>query len=105
MDADPSNNNWGKSATPDFNAAAVKPEDLDKFLGEYASDKIPVKITFSKEGNILVADVTGQGKINLVQTAANKFEFTAAGAVFEFTPGKTEFVLSQGGGKYTFTKK
>lgn len=105
MDADPSNNNWGKSATPEFNTAAVKPEDLNKFLGEYASDKIPIKITFSKEGNILIADVTGQGKVNLTQTAANKFEFTEAGAVFEFTPGKNEFVLSQGGGKYTFTKK
>ena len=105
MDADPSNNNWGKPATPEFDAAKVKPEDLDKFLGEYISDKIPVKIIFSKEGNILIADVTGQGKVNLVQTAANKFEFTAAGALFEFTPGKTEFVLTQGGGKYSFTKK
>lgn len=105
MDADVSNNSWGKSATPDFNTAAVKPEDLDKFLGEYISDKIPVKIALSKEGNILIADVTGQGKINLIQTAANKFEFTEAGAIFEFTPGKNEFVLTQGGGKYTFTKK
>ncbi|MEP7236825.1 MAG: M1 family metallopeptidase [Ferruginibacter sp.] len=105
MDADVSNNSWGKSATPEFNAAAVKPETLDKFLGEYGSPAIPVKITFTREGNILIADVTGQGKINLAQTGENKFEFSTAGAVFEFTPGKNEFVLSQGGGKFTFTKK
>ncbi|MFM6926294.1 MAG: M1 family metallopeptidase [Ferruginibacter sp.] len=105
MDADPSNNSWGKSATPEFNAANVKPEDLDKFLGEYVSDKIPVKISFSKEGNTLIADVTGQGKVNLTQTGPFIFEFTAAGAVFEFTPGKNEFVLMQGGGKFSFIKK
>ena len=105
MDADASNNSWGKSSVPVFDAANVKPEDLDKFLGEYASSTIPVKITISKEGNVLIADVTGQGKINLAQTAVNKFEFAEAGAVFEFTAGKNELVLSQGGGKYTFTKK
>lgn len=105
MDADGTNNSWGKSSDIVFNASAVKPEDLDKFLGEYASTAIPIKITFSKEGNILIADVTGQGKISLTQTAGNKFEFSEAGAVFEFTPEKNEFVLAQGGGKFTFTRK
>ncbi len=105
MDADDSNNSWGKSNEVVFNAAAVKAEDLDKFLGEYASAAIPVKITFTKEGNKLIADITGQGKINLTQTTANKFEFAEAGAVFEFTPSKNELVLAQGGGKFTFTKK
>jgi hypothetical protein len=105
MDADESNNSWGKSSVVGFNSASVKPEDLDKFLGEYTSAAIPIKIAFSKEGNILVADITGQGKINLAQAAANKFEFAEAGAVFEFTPGKNEFILEQGGSKFTFTKK
>jgi len=105
MDADESNNSWGKSSAVVFNSANVKPEDLDKFLGEYSSAGVPIKITFGKEGNVLVADITGQGKLNLTQTAVNKFEFTEAGAVFEFTPGKNEFVLEQGGGKFTFTKK
>lgn len=105
MDADVSNNSWGKSNDVVFNAATVKPEDLDKFLGEYASAVIPIKITFSKEGNKLIAEVTGQGKINLTQTAANKFEFAQDGVVFVFDPTKNEFVLEQGGGKFTFTKK
>lgn len=104
MDADISNNSWGKSRAFVFNAAAVKSGDLDKFLGAYSSTTIPVKITFSKEGNKLIADVTGQGKIELTQTDTNKFEFAEAGAIFEFTPGKNEFVLAQGGGKFTFTK-
>ncbi len=105
MDADESNNSWGKSNGPVFNSAGVKPEDLDKFLGEYASTGVPFKITVTRDGKILIADITGQGKINLTQTDTNKFEFAEAGAVFEFTPGKNEFILSQGGGKFTFTKK
>jgi len=105
MDADVSNNSWGKSNDVVFNAAAVKAEDLDKFLGEYASAAIPVKITFTKEGNKLNAEVTGQGKISLTQTAANKFEFAQDAAVFVFDPTKNEMVLEQGGGKFTFTKK
>ncbi|MBK8497121.1 MAG: hypothetical protein IPL50_20565 [Chitinophagaceae bacterium] len=59
---------------------------------------------FSREGNILVADVTGQGKVKLTQTDINKFEYAEAGAVFEFAVGKPEFDLKQGGGKFTFTK-
>ena len=105
MDADESNNSWGKSNDPVFNSAAVKPQDLDKLAGEYSSEGVPIKITISRDGKNLVADITGQGKINLAQTDTNKFEFTEAGAVFEFTPGKNEFVLKQGGSKYTFTKK
>ena len=105
MDADVTNNSWGKSNDKVFNPASVKTEDLDKLLGEYASTGVPFKITLSRDGRILVADVTGQGEVNLTQTAENKFEFAEAGAVFEFTPGKTEFVLAQGGGKFTFTKK
>ena len=105
MDADLSNNSWGKSKDPVFDVSTVKTEDLDHFLGEYTSQGVPVVITFSKEGTVLIADVTGQGKVNLAQTGTNKFEYTEAGAVFEFTPGKNEFVLKQGGGKYTFTKK
>ena len=100
-----SNNIWGKSNDIIFNPAAVKTEDLDKLLGEYTSAGVPFKITLSRDGKTLIADVTGQGKVNLAQTAENKFEFAEAGAVFEFTAGKAEFVLVQGGGKYTFTKK
>lgn len=105
MDADLSNNSWGRSKDPVFDVASVKTTDLDKFLGEYASEGVPFKITLTKEGTTLIADVTGQGKINLTQTSLNKFEFAEAGAVFEFTAGKNEFVLSQGGGKYKFIKK
>ncbi|MBK8610527.1 MAG: M1 family metallopeptidase [Chitinophagaceae bacterium] len=105
MDADESNNSWGKSNDLVFDPTAVKPGDLDKFLGEYASAALPINITFSREGNILFADVTGQGKVKLTQTGANKFEYVDDGAVFEFTEDKPEFVLKQGGVKFSFTKK
>jgi Peptidase family M1 domain len=105
MDADATNNSWGKSSAVVFKPASVKPADLDRFLGEYTSTALPIKITLTREGQVLIADVTGQGKINFTQTGVNTFEFAEAGAVIEFTPGKNEFVLAQGGGKFTFTKK
>jgi Peptidase family M1 domain len=115
MDADETNS-WGKAKAvtavttvpatePAFDAKTIKTENLDKYLGNYASTAIPIKISFSKEGAVLIADASGQGKINLTQTGVNKFEFADAGVVIEFTPGKNEFVLSQGGGKFTFNKE
>ncbi len=105
MDADETNNSWGKSSEKKFDAKSIKPESLDKILGVYSSTIVPLKITFTREGNVLVADVEGQGKQNLTQTADNTFEMAAAGAVFVFAANSKEFVLRQGGGEYTFTKQ
>jgi hypothetical protein len=105
MDYDETNNSWGTSATPTFNASKTKTEDLDKFLGEYASTKIPIKLIFTKQGNKLFVDIPGQGVLELEQTSTNKFEFTQAGAIFEFDTAKKELTLEQGGNKYVFTKK
>lgn len=105
MDADESNNTWGKSNDKVFDPKKVLPESLDKLLGLYASPQVPLKITFSRDGNILIGDVEGQGKQRLSQTSENTFEMAAAGAVFVFDANNKEFVLKQGGGEYTFSKK
>ncbi len=109
MDADESNNTFGTSKivvakTPGFDASTVKIEDLEKFTGTYTSISIPVKITVSREDKSMVLSVPGQENITLMQTAKNKFEFAEAGVVIDFTEGKNEFILSQGGGNFTFTK-
>ena len=105
MDADETNNTWGKSSEKKFDAKNIKPESLDKILGIYTSSKVPLKITFTREGNVLIADVEGQGKQNLTQTAEDTFELAAAGVVFVFAANNKEFVLKQGGGEYPFTKQ
>ena len=105
MDYDESNNTWGKSAKKVFDASKTTAADLDKFLGEYSSELIPIKLTFTKAGNKLSVNIPSQGILDLEQTDVNKFEFAAAGAVFTFTAEKNELTLEQGGGKFLFKKK
>lgn len=90
---------------PEFKTVDVKTEDLDKYLGVYASQQIPLKITVTKDNKNLVAQATGQSSFPLQATGENKFEFSQAGIVLEFDPAKNAMVLKQGGGKYNFVKQ
>jgi D-alanyl-D-alanine carboxypeptidase len=84
----------------------VEVKGLDKYVGVYASQKIPIKITVTKEGNVLSAQATGQSAFPLdATTTADRFEFEAAGIVMEFRPAKGEFTLKQGGGEFVFVKQ
>ncbi len=100
MDADEKNNTWGTSS-----AKAAPIVNLDKYLGVYASKDIPLKITFTKDGNTLEAEATGQDKFQLSNTGKDTFSFEAAGLVITFDTDKNEMVLKQGGGSYKFTKE
>lgn len=90
---------------PAFATLALKTEDLDQYLGEYASADIPLKITVTKDATILMAQATGQSAFPLEATDKNKFEFAAAGIEMEFFPSENKMTLNQGGRKFTFTKK
>jgi D-alanyl-D-alanine carboxypeptidase len=84
----------------------VEAKGLDKYVGVYASKQIPMKITITKDGNVLSAQATGQSAFPLdVTPTTDKFEFEAAGIVMEFRPDKGEFTLKQGGAEYVFTKE
>ena len=90
---------------PSFKEIALNPEELDPYLGVYASPSFPMKITITKKENILVAQATGQGPLELKATGKNIFEFAQAGIVLEFNPTTKQMVLKQGGGKYLLTKE
>ncbi len=90
---------------PQFSNYAVSAEDLDKYLGVYASAQIPLKITITKKGNTLIAQGTGQPAFPLTPTAENKFEFSRAGVVLKFNPEENTMQLKQGGGTVLFTKE
>lgn len=89
---------------PKFEKYELGPGDLDKFLGIYSSEAIPPKITITKEGNILIAQATGQPAFSLESKSANNFTFDQAGVQIEFIPSKNEFILKQGGGEFLFAK-
>lgn len=90
---------------PDFKKMELLSAELDKYLGEYSSSAVPLKITISKNGSTLIAQATGQPSFPLDATDKDKFKFDAAGVVMEFDPANNSFVLLQGGGSFKFTKE
>lgn len=90
---------------PVFTTFTLTSEDLDKYLGVYASKQIPMKITISKDGNTLIAQGTGQGAFPIEAIEKDKFKFDQAGAKFEFNPTGKTMILFQGGGQINFTKE
>ena len=89
---------------PEFSTFNLNSEDLDKYLGVYSSKDIPIKITFTKDGNTLIGQGTGQPALVLEASEQNIFKFYQAGIMFEFFPKKKTLVLFQNGKKFNFTK-
>lgn len=90
---------------PEFSSYKVNPEELDDYLGVYASNELPLKITVSKENKTLIAQATGQSAFPLEATEKDKFKFDQASLVIEFQPAENTLTLFQGGGEYKFTKE
>jgi CubicO group peptidase (beta-lactamase class C family) len=82
----------------------LKTEELDKYLGEYSSTQIPLKIIITKDKSTLFAQATGQSAFPLEAIDNDKFQFEQAGIEIEFNTDKNEFTLKQGGGSFLFTK-
>lgn len=90
---------------PSFKTVVLTSEDLDKYLGTYSTEELPIKFTFVKSGNILMAQATGQPEVALVATGNNTFNFEQAGVTFQFFPKKNEMEFKQSGMKFTLTKE
>lgn len=90
---------------PEFKSFAVTTEDLDKYLGTYITDALPLKLTITKKGATLIAQVTGQQQLLLEATDKDVFSFDKAGIVLKFNTEKKTVILEQGGGEYLFTKE
>ncbi len=90
---------------PVFSNYQLKEDEVQQYLGVYASTQLPIKITITNEGNTLLAQATGQPSFALEATAKDKFRFDQAGVVMEFDPAKDLLILKQNGGEFTFTKE
>lgn len=90
---------------PSFTSIELTSEELDPYLGSYSSEQIPLKISITKEGKVLIAQATGQPSFPLEATEEHVFEFAPAGVRMEFDPANRSIVLKQGGGAFTYTKE
>jgi D-alanyl-D-alanine carboxypeptidase len=96
-----------KYSIPQFSSKpgiTLNTEDLDKYLGEFSSLQLPLKITVTKNKSTLIIQATGQSAIPLEATEKNKFQFEQAGIEIEFNASGSEFTLKQGGGNFLFRK-
>jgi hypothetical protein len=79
--------------------------DLDRYAGTYVSRQIPLKITFTKDGNTLKAQATGQPTFSMEPVSQGVLKFDQAGIRATFDSAKPTFLLQQGGKEFTFTKE
>ncbi|MFT5254566.1 MAG: D-alanyl-D-alanine carboxypeptidase [Flavobacteriales bacterium] len=94
-----------KFEIPTFTTLDLKTEELDPYLGEYASPSFPLVITVTKDNTKLIAQATGQGAFPLEAIKKDTFEFRAAGITLEFNPTVNQMTIIQGGTKNVLTKK
>jgi hypothetical protein len=90
---------------PEFTTYEITDEELDIYLGVYATQQLPLKITISKLDNKLFGQGTGQPSFPLEATAKDKFKCDQAGIVIEFNPTDKTMVLKQSGGVYNFVRE
>lgn len=95
----------GSFQLPDFKVFEVRSEDIEKFTGTYVSSEIPLKITISRKGNVLIGQVTGQPSFALEAKSKTKFVFEPAKVEISFDDSSNSMTLKQGGGEFLFTKK
>lgn len=90
---------------PSFKVITISENELQQFVGTYATANMPMKINVFIKDKILMAQATGQSAFALEATSKTSFKFDKAGIVLDFNPAKKEFVLSQGGNKIIFVKE
>jgi len=90
---------------PEFNYITLTSEDLDKYVGTYATDQLPLEIKITSKDNKLFAQATGQPEFGMDAVDTHKFEFTPAGVVMIFDIDDNKMVLKQAGQEYKFIKK
>jgi D-alanyl-D-alanine carboxypeptidase len=90
---------------PDYEVLTLKSSDLDKYLGTYSTDKMPLKISITKKDVVLYGQATGQGAFPLSAVKADVFTFDAAGITLTFDTSNSQMTLKQGAGTFVMDKE
>ncbi|MDR2917966.1 MAG: beta-lactamase family protein [Tannerella sp.] len=91
---------------PEFSESIVlKAEDLDKYLGVYSTPAFPLKLTITKDDNLLIAQGSGQPSFPLECFEPDKFKFDPAKVELEFIPDENKLILKQNGMTFDMAKE
>ena len=80
-------------------------KDLDVYLGTYSGKTFPSKVVFSKEGDALIAQATGQPVFKLIAIGQDVFMYDAMGIQFDFDLKMNTMLLNFGGKKHMLSKE
>jgi D-alanyl-D-alanine carboxypeptidase len=80
-------------------------KDLDVYLGVYSGKTFPAKVTFTKKGNTLFAQATGQPIFKLTPTKKDFFIYDAMGIRFDFNLKTNTLELTFAGNKHLLKKE
>lgn len=94
-----------KIAVNTLKTRIVKTEDLDPYLGVYANENFPLKLTVSKNDTVLMTQATGQGAIPMSAFENHTFTFEQANITLIFNPEEKTVLLKQGGMELVFTRE
>lgn len=89
---------------PEFQNYDVTDKELDKYLGVYSSEQLPIKMSITKANNTLYRQLSGGNAIPMQAIAKDKFEISEYDAILEFSPSNKTVVFYQRGNIYNFTK-
>lgn len=89
---------------PNFKTVALTEEELDKYLGNYASEELAMTIKVTRKADKLFAQATGQSEFPLEATKPDTFEFVMAGIKLKFAVADKLMTLFQGGQNFIFRK-
>ncbi len=82
---------------PSFNYLELSTEELDPYLGTYATEELPMDFIIAKEDNVLFLTITGQSPIVLNAEGDHKFSIMKYGVKVEFVPEEKTMHFTQQG--------
>ncbi|OCA76464.1 hypothetical protein BBI01_04705 [Chryseobacterium artocarpi] len=90
---------------PVFNNAKIPVAQLEKYVGDYSSKDIDLRVKVFIKDEGLYAQASNQAEFPLTVTEKDQFTFDKAGIKLDFIPEKNQLKLTQGGKTFFFNRK
>lgn len=91
------------SAEQEVVSVVSQNEDLNKYVGTYTSDSLPIDLTIKTEDNKLVGQGEGQPSFALTDEGNHVFSNKEIGLIIQFIPEESKMVFEQGGAEFAMS--
>lgn len=94
-----------KKANEELKLVSQGVSNLSQYTGVYKSDLLPMDLTISEEGNVLIAQGTGQPSFRLKDEGEHVFSNKEIGLSITFVPSEDKMSFIQGGALYEMLRE